>query len=1107
MSPDLPLPADSDTGVGAGIHALAMARIRPDETSRFQDAPRPCMGASVEQEGILLLEQIQDAGWGAGVVVASAEIEGDLEVESLSRAWRALIMRHESLLVSFARENGHFVAERRPATEAEELTLEIVDAPDERTWREAISTLGVARLDPYAWPLCRAWLLRSGGERCLVALAFHSVVFDETSADLAVRDLLAFYAAFATGHPVELPPILGTARDFVGAEREAMRNLLEHARAYWEPRLDAVADSARIRLSSEPAAPPRGGSTSVGLAIEPGVRERLAAVSSGHGASLFLSLLAAVQVLQYRYSGAGDEGVATAVTVNARPRSLQDAIGMFSTELPFFSLPRDDVSYLDFVSDVEQRSRELFALRRFPFTEALARFGEGAGTRGVAGQVSFSYRRPVHLPSLPGAKVLARDVVPRASSPRPLTVTFVDDRSGLSARIDFDSRAIPPAAATRMAGHLGELLFDIGKRPAAALAQLKILPADERDRILDALSASDGPSPQEATAITLVEAQVARTPDATAITFNGEALSYGEVNARANRLAHHLRSLGAGPGELVGISLTRSPDMIVGLLAILKAGGAYVPLDPSYPMERLQVMVDEARPRVLLSQRQLEGRLPQTRGRLLLMDGQAESEAILGERDSDPNPLADPDDLAYVIFTSGSTGRPKGVAMPHRPLRNLLEWQMRRFGDSAPRRTLQFTSVSFDVAFQEIFSTLSTGGSLVLLSDEVRRDFAQLAELVDGERIERMFLPPLALTELARRLPPAPPGAAPVEVTTAGERLEITPGVRELWQRRPGWTLDNQYGPTESHVVTAHRLEGDPGEWPQLPPIGRPIVNARIYVLDRRGAPVPVGVPGELFIGGLCLARGYLNQPKLTVERFVQDPFDGADARMYRTGDLARWREDGDIEFLGRLDDQVKIRGFRIEPEEVASALNRHSAVAQAAVVADGQRLLAYLVPTGDNIPSTPELRDFAGHSLPDYMVPAAFVTLPALPITPNGKLDRRALPTPDFAAQPGSGFVDPRTSTEQGVARIWADVLGLERVGADDNFFELGGHSLLAAEVVSTASRTFDVGLPLRVLFAGPTVAQMASAIEEARRVGAAPTRIPRAPRRRIDDIMQDSP
>jgi amino acid adenylation domain-containing protein len=607
----------------------------------------------------------------------------------------------------------------------------------------------------------------------------------------------------------------------------------------------------------------------------------------------------------------------------------------------------------------------------------------------------------------------------------------------------------------------------------------------------------------------LVQRQVAASGAAAAIEASGTQLTYAALDVAANRLAHRLRDLGVGPDITVGVCLPRSPELVIGLLAILKAGGAYVPLDPAYPLDRLQVMMEQARPRVLMSHGELVDGLPQTRGKVLLLDRDAA--AIAQESEADPEPLAQGADLAYVIFTSGSTGRPKGVAMPHQGLCNLLEWQARGFGGDRPRRTLQFASPSFDVGFQDIFSTLATGGTLVVVPDELRRDFDRLASFIDDERIERLFLPPLALRELAVRLAGAPATTPDVEIIAAGEQLEITPAIRELFTSRPGWTLHNQYGPTESHVVTSHSLAGDPSGWPDLPPIGRPIPNARVYLLDGGGEPVPAGVPGELFIGGVSVARGYLNQPRLTAERFLPDPFAGGDARMYRTGDLARWGDDGTIEFLGRVDDQVKIRGFRVEPAEVVTALLRHPEVAHAAVVAEEhtpplRRLVAYVVPASQPAPGPRELRDFLAASLPDYMVPAAFLTLDTLPMTPNGKLDRRALPPSDVSPEPVQAPAPPASETEARVAAIWAEILGFERVGLDDNFFELGGHSLLAGDVVSRCSRALGVSLAMRILFAGPTVREMSTAIEEARRRGDVETAIPRARRRRVSDVAGDA-
>jgi len=490
---------------------------------------------------------------------------------------------------------------------------------------------------------------------------------------------------------------------------------------------------------------------------------------------------------------------------------------------------------------------------------------------------------------------------------------------------------------------------------------------------------------------------------------------------------------------------------------------------------------------VLLTQARLAGSLPESEAEVVCLD--ADWGVIAAESADDLEGGAGPQDLAYVIYTSGSTGVPKGVAMPHRPLVNLLWWQSRDTALGRAARTLQFASLSFDVSFQEMFSTWYAGGELVLIAEEVRRDPAALLRLLRDEAVERLFLPFVALQQLSEV------GDADAvvptslrEVVTAGEQLQVTRQVASLFGRLQDCTLDNHYGPTESHVVTAYRLRGGPGEWEVLPPIGRPIANAEIYILDAYRQPVPVGVAGELHIGGECLARGYLNRPELTAERFIAHPFGReAGARLYRTGDLARYRAGGEIEFLGRIDGQVKLRGYRIELGEVEAVLTQHAGVREAAAVredvAGDRRLVAYVVAQEGQGADAGELfgalRGHLKERVPEYMVPQSFVLLAELPLTPSGKVDRRALPEPE-AARPEleASFVAPRNAVEEVVAGIWGEVLRVGRVGVYDNFFELGGHSLLATQVISRVRRALRVELPLRTLFEDPTVAGLGLAV-----------------------------
>jgi amino acid adenylation domain-containing protein len=528
-------------------------------------------------------------------------------------------------------------------------------------------------------------------------------------------------------------------------------------------------------------------------------------------------------------------------------------------------------------------------------------------------------------------------------------------------------------------------------------------------------------------------------------------------------------------------------EMVVAVLAVLKAGGAYAPIDPAYPEERVAFMLADIDGPVLLTQQRLLAILPSHDARTVCLDTDQE---LIDSHDEGPIAAAATlDDLGYVIYTSGSTGQPKGVAMEHRPLANLLEWQLESFSSPTAARTLQFASLSFDVAFQEMFSTWCSGGTLVLIDEAVRRDPEALLAFVSEQRVERLFLPFVALQNLceaAAHLGASIPSLR--EVITAGEQLKATDAVRAFFAKHASCVLVNQYGPSESHVVSAFTLAEPPERWPTLPPIGTPIANARIYLLDGRRQPVPIGIPGELYIGGASLARGYFDRPELTSERFAPDPFsEDSDARMYRTGDLARHLPDGNIEYIGRSDHQVKVRGFRIEPGEIEAALRAHPSVSDALVVAreddaGDKRLVAYLI--GDpEAASAEDLRDLLGRSLPDYMIPSAFAFLDSFPLTPNGKVDRTRLAlTPLDGQDRVQARTSPRTDTERQLAAIWSNLLGVAEVGVHENFFDLGGHSLMAVRLFAEIERKLGVRLPLSALFESATVAGLAEFVERER-------------------------
>ncbi|HEX2091917.1 MAG TPA: amino acid adenylation domain-containing protein, partial [Longimicrobiaceae bacterium] len=635
----------------------------------------------------------------------------------------------------------------------------------------------------------------------------------------------------------------------------------------------------------------------------------------------------------------------------------------------------------------------------------------------------------------------------------------------------------------RYAGYLCRVLAGMAADETRAVDRLTLLSAEERRRVTEEWNHTEAPYPVESYIHERFEAQAGRTPDAVAVVFEDRQLTYGELNARANRLAHHLRSLGVGPDVRVGICVERTPELVVAVLGVLKSGGAYLPLDPGYPQERLLDMVQDSAPLVLLTHGSLAGRLAGLDVPLLALD---EDAAWWGSRPaSNPERGAlSPENLTYVIYTSGSTGRPKGVEMTHRGASNLLHWYLGATRISERDSVLVVTSFSFHLTQRNLLAPLFVGGRLHLAREPFEP--GRIASQIVASEITMMNLTPTGFQALVETDGGRAIGGLRI-VVFGGEPLYPRQLAR-VPEPRPEFL--NPYGSTEATGITTHHFaRADLASYPpgrSMPP-GRPIANARIYVLDGAGEPVPVGVTGELYLGGVGVTRGYRGLPGQTAERFLPDPF-GAEpgARLYRTGDLGRWLADGTIEFMGRNDAQVKVRGFRIELGEIEARLAEHEAVREAVVVArEGEvgdpRLVAYYV--GEEA-GAEVLRAHLAARLPEYMIPAAFVHMDALPVNPNGKLDRKALPAPEFASAEGK-YEAPRTLVEEVLAGIWAEVLGVERVGVHDQFFELGWHSLLATRVVSRVREVFGVELPLRALFEGPTVAEMAGRVEEMRRAG----------------------
>jgi len=674
-------------------------------------------------------------------------------------------------------------------------------------------------------------------------------------------------------------------------------------------------------------------------------------------------------------------------------------------------------------------------------------------------------------------------LVARSWTNYPILISVDERREGFSLSVQTDRRVDPQRVIGYMSEALKALTDALEAGSDTEPLSMSILPAVERARILRTFNATEAPYSKEVLVHELFEEQVRRTPEAVAVLHEGMELTYAELNHRANQLARYLRTHGIRPDQAVGICVDRSAEMVIGLLGILKAGGAYLPLDPNYPTERLQHMLEDAAPPIVLTQGELLSELPATGADTVVLD---ETLREIRENIRENLPARElslhAKNLVYVIYTSGSTGRPKGTAMPHRAMVNLIEWHRSTFAGGPGTRVLQFAALSFDVAFQETFTTLCSGGTLVLVDEWIRRDAGELMGLLCKGSIQRLFLPPLmlqALAEYARSTGVVPETLA--DVITAGEQLRISPEVQAFFKRLPKCALHNHYGPAETHVVTALTLTGDPDGWPTLPAIGRPISNTQIYVLDADRRVVPIGVTGEIYIGGIGVSNGYLGKPELTAQRFIEDPFSAdPDARLYRTGDLGRWRADGMLEYLGRTDFQIKIRGYRVELGEIEAQLARHEQVKDVAVIAREddareKRLVAYITLRDKLVPSVAGLRAHLKAALPDYMIPSALVFLESLPLTPNGKLDRRALPAPALDSYVRQQYEEPKGEIEKILEGIWQELLHVDRVGRNDNFFELGGHSLLVIKAIVRINEALGCQLHVRDIYQSPSLRELA--------------------------------
>lgn len=1064
---------------------------KPAILRRGTTAPCPL---SFPQQRLWFFEQFEPGSLVYTLPVA-VNLMGPLDVTALEQSLNEVVRRHEALRTTFVAVDGSPVQIVAPALT---LPLPVID----------LRGLPVAEREHVAWqriteeirrpfelaqgPLLRATALLRGEQEQTLLLVMHHIVSDGWSMGVLFHELGAFYRALTAGKPSPLPELPIQYPDFALWQRQWLQGEpLAEQLSYWKRQLDGAApvldlppDRPRPALQTY-----RGARQS--LLLPPPLTQSLRKLSRQAGATLFMTLLAAFQTLLSRSSGQND--IIVGVPISGRDRTeTEGLIGLFVNTLALRADLSGDPTFRQLLEQVRETALGAYAHADLPFERLVEELHpERDLSRQPLFQVWFKLQNfpeltlqlSEHAPN-PVVRLSELTLDPidldRNTAMVDLALTMIEAGEGLEARLEYNTDLFDAATMIRMLGHYQQLLAGSVANLEQRLSRLPLLTEGERQQILVDWNATQTDYPRDACTHHLFERQVRRTPDAVALMAGKQQLTYRELNARANQLAHYLQGLGVGPEVRVGLCVNRSPEMLVGVLGILKAGGAYVPLDPAYPPERLAFMLADSQAAVLLTQAGLRETLAASGAQVVGLD--ADRKLIGQQSEIDPISSVGSNHLAYVIYTSGSTGRPKGVAIEHRSTVAFLAWAGTTFTPEQLAGVLASTSLCFDLSVFELLAPLCCGGKVILAENVL-----ELPRLPAAGEVTLVNTVPSAMAELLR-LGGLPPLVRTVNL--AGEPLPATL-VRQIYAQSQVTQVIDLYGPSEDTTYSTMAVRASEGP----ATIGRPIANTQVYLLDGHRQPVPIGIPGELYLGGAGLARGYLNRPDLTAERFVPHPFSAeAGARLYKTGDVARYRPDGLMEFLGRRDQQVKLRGFRIELGEIEASLAGHPAVQAAVVLAredqpGEKRLVAYVVsrggadlPVGDPAgrktgATTDDLRRFLSEKLPAYMVPAAFVWLEELTVTPTGKLDRRALLAPEQdRPEPELKFVGPRNPLELQLTKIWEQVLGGPPIGVKDNFFDRGGHSLLAVRLLAQIEQTFRREISLIQLFQTPTVEQLAA-------------------------------
>ena len=1029
---------------------------------------------SFAQARLWFLDQLEP-GTSAYNITFALKLVGVMQTAMFVRCLNLIVQRHEILRTTFSVVDGDPIQVIAPTTE---LHIPVIDlqsiSQDDRTHLAQQCAYHAAQqsFDLTHGPLLQAVLVRLTNDEHIVLLIVHHIVFDGWSTGILMRELLGLYDALVADEPLPLPELPIQYADFALWQQEQLRNeSLQEQMIYWKEKL---ADTSLILdLPTDHPRPPV--QTFHGrnhrFHIPSATVDGLQALGQQEGATLFMTLMTSFMTLLYRYTQQHDLRVGSPIA-GRRVHELEGLIGCFVNMLVMQSALKGQLPFREALQQVREVALEAFANQDLPFEQLVEELQPARDmSRNPLFQVMLVLQN-APTTNLERAGLRFEPIeFERTNARFDLSFFLREFPDGIHGIAEYATDLFDEATVVRLTDHFYNILESVIKNPDQRLSDIPILSAKEQQQLLYDWNATTTTLTPHDSLVTLFETQVVETPDAVAVVDQHQTLSYASLNAESNRLAHQLQALDIGPEARVGIYVERSTALLISLLGVLKVGGTYVPLDPTYPPDRLAFILDNAQAQVLITQETLASTLPHHQAQIVSLDGDA---ATIAYQSADNlSQTITPDHVAYVIYTSGSTGRPKGVQISHQAVFNFLRAMAKQPGITAQDRLLAVTTIAFDIAVLELFLPLISGSQVIIVDRATAADGVALTDQLATHQATVLQATPATwrlLLETDWQPSPSLQQLCGGEAITSDLAHGLTTNDSQLW---------NMYGPTETTVWSATRSISV-GETPVL--IGGPIDNTQLYILDDFMHLMPIGIPGELCIGGAGLARGYAARPALTAERFVVHPYaESPGQRIYRTGDRARYRRDGTIEYLGRLDHQVKLRGFRIELGEIEAVLSQHPAVHMAiAIVREDDpgdpQLVAYVTSQQDQQPVAEELKTFLRQKVPEYMIPSAFVVLEHLPMTPNGKVDRRALPRPDQSqSMKQRTYVAPRTVVEEVLVLMWHGVLNVEQIGVTDNFFQLGGHSLKAARLVALIRKTFQIDIPLRQLFEMTTVATLA--------------------------------